>query len=482
MTSYLLRSLTSQKASETRIQRGNAALALLPLCVSLLLSQAAQGETPQACIQQAAEADRTTIAAKPEHVHWGYLSRSLPPVVTVQSGQIVTIETLTHHAGDDHARMIEGDPGAESVYAWSETTKGVDRRGAGPVDGSLYGRGAGEGLGVHILTGPVYVCGARPGDVLEVQIMDVRPRPSGNPAFDGFSYGSNVAAAWGFHYEDLIETPRPREVVTIYEVESTGRRDWARAVYRYRWTPQTDPFGVTHETIDYPGVIVDHATTERNFATLEGIRVPLRMHFGFLGLAPAEAEVVDSVPPSYNGGNIDDWRAGAGSSLYLPVAVDGALFSVGDPHAAQGDSELSGTAIEMSLTGTFKFVLHRGDTQQGTILEGLSYPLLETDEAWVVHGFSYPNYLRDLGADAQQAIFAKSSLDAAMRDAFRKLRHFLMTVHGLSEDEAISLLSVAADFGVTQVVDGNWGVQATLRKSMFPARAEPVVSGDPAAH
>jgi acetamidase/formamidase len=394
-------------------------------------------------------------------------------VLAVESGEVVTIETLTHHAGDDHARMIKGDPGAESVYAWSEESKSVDRRGAGPVDASLYGRGAGEGLGVHILTGPIYVCGARPGDVLEVQIMDVRPRPSGNPVFEGFSYGSNAAAAWGFHYQDLIEEPRPREVVTIYEVDSTGRRDWARAVYQFRWTPQTDPFGVVHEVIDYPGVIVDHSTTEKDFATLEGIRVPLRMHFGFLGLAPSEAELVDSVPPSYTGGNIDDWRAGSGSTLYLPVAVEGALFSVGDPHAAQGDSELSGTAIEMSLTGTFRFVLHRRDAHKGTIVEGLSYPLLETDDAWIVHGFSYPNYLRDLGEDAQQAIFKASSLDAAMRDAFRKMRHFLMTVHGLSEDEAISLLSVAVDFGVTQVVDGNWGVQATLKKAMFPALAEP---------
>lgn len=452
-----------------------AAVIAIPLAVLLLssarpASAAPPASWPVACEQPVSRAHSTHLAANADNVHWGYYSRSLAPVLTVQSGAIVTIDTLTHHAGDDHARMIAGDADAESVFAWSPSGKRIDRRGAGPMDASAFGRGAGEGQGVHILTGPVFVCGARPGDVLEVQILDVRPRPAASPEFRGRTFGSNAAAWWGFHYQDLIEAPKPREVITIYDIDSTGRRNWARAVYSFRWTPQTDPSGVVHETIDYPGVIVDHSTTQRDFDTLAGIRVPLRLHFGSMGVAPAEADMVDSVPPSYTGGNIDDWRAGSGATIYLPVAVDGALFSVGDPHASQGDSELSGTAIETSLTGTFKLVLHRGDALQGTLVEGLDYPLLETGDAWVVHGFSFPNYLQALGADAQKAIYGESSLDAAMRDAFRKMRHFLMTVHGLSEDEAISLLSVAVDFGVTQVVDGNWGVHATLPKAIFPAR------------
>jgi acetamidase/formamidase len=84
-----------------------------------------------------------------------------------------------------------------------------------------------------------------------------------------------------------------------------------------------------------------------------------------------------------------------------------------------------------------------------------------------VHGFSFPNYLADLGVNAQSEIYQKSSVDLALRDAFRKMRHFLMTTQGLSEDEAISLLSVGVDFGVTQVVDGNWGVHAIIKKSLF---------------
>ena len=100
-------------------------------------------------------------------------------------------------------------------------------------------------------------------------------------------------------------------------------------------------------------------------------------------------------------------------------------------------------------------------------MENLNYPLLETKDEFVVHGFSFPNYLADLGAKAQSEIYSKSSVDLAMRDAFRKMRHFLMTTQALTEDEAVSLMSIAVDFGVTKVVDGNWGVHALVKKALF---------------
>ena len=411
------------------------------------------------------------VPATAATVHWGYFSRSLKPVLTVASGDFVTIETLTHHAYDDHLRMIEGDPGAESVFLWTKEVKNVDRRGAGPIDASVHGRGAGEGFGVHICTGPVFVHNAKPGDVLEVRIIDVRPRRCRNPAFEGRAFGSNAAAWWGFHYNDLLTDPKPREVITIYEIDAAESRNWARAVYNYRWVPQTDPFGVVHRVIDYPGVPVDRALVEERHGILRDVRVPIRPHFGVMAVAPKEAELVDTVPPGYFGGNIDDWRIGKGAVMYYPVAVPGALFSVGDPHASQGDSELCGTAIECSLTGTFQLVLHEQDSLAGTPLAGLDHPLLETRDEWVVHGFSVANYLAERGENAQTEIFGKSSLDAAMRDAFRKMRHFLMATKGLTEDEAISLMSVAVDFGVTQVVDANWGVHAILKKAIFAGEA-----------
>jgi len=432
---------------------------------ALVSSAAATFSTLGASSQAQAqtEAMRSTLnhyhlPATDKTVHWGYFSKNLPPFIEVMSGDFVTIETLTHHAYDDFERMIKGDPGAESVFYWDKTRKGVDRRGAGPMHASLFGRGAGEGLGVHICTGPVAVQGAEPGDILEVRIIDVNPRPCANPQFPGKSFGSHAAAWWGFHYNDMIEEPKPREVITIYEIDTTGERDWARALYNFRWVPQTDPAGVLHKTIDYPGVPVDHSLVQENWGVLKHVRVPIRPHFGVLGLAPREANLVDSIPPSYTGGNIDDWRIGKGAIMYYPVAVPKALLSVGDPHAGQGDSELCGTAIECSLTGTFQLILHKQSTLKGTPLENLSYPLLETPTEYVLHGFSFPNYLADLGAKAQSEIYTKSSVDLAMRDAFRKMRHFLMTTHGLTEDEAVSLMSVGVDFGVTQVVDGNWGV------------------------
>ena len=261
--------------------------------------------------------------------------------------------------------MIKGDPGAESVYLWTKEKKGVNRRGAGPVDGKLLGRGSGEGFGVHICTGPGLRARRRarrhPGSAHHGR----EAAALREPAYAGKAFGSTAAAWWGFHYKDLITEPKPREVITIFEIDATGQRNWAKAVYNFQWTPQTDPFGVVHKTIDYPGVPVDHSTIKENHGILKNVRIPIRPHFGVIGVAPKEADYVDSIPPSYFGGNIDNWRIGKGATMYYPVAVPGALLSVGDPHASQGDSELCGTAIECSLTGTFQLIVHKRATLGG---------------------------------------------------------------------------------------------------------------------
>ncbi|MEB3733079.1 acetamidase/formamidase family protein [Halopseudomonas pachastrellae] len=125
-------------------------------------------------------------------------------------------------------------------------------------------------------------------------------------------------------------------MVTVYEVHQHTQPPHAKAVYSFRWTPQTDPFGVVHPTIDYPGVPVDHSTIDKQFGVLAKAQIPVRPHFGVMAVAPRESGMVDSIPPSYFGGNMDNWRAGKGAHLFLPVSVAGALFSVGDPHASQG--------------------------------------------------------------------------------------------------------------------------------------------------
>jgi acetamidase/formamidase len=381
--------------------------------------------------------------------------------------------------------MVEGDPGAESVYDWTADHKAVDRRGAGPMKASIYGRGPGEGFGVHICTGPIAVRGAEPGDVLEIEVMAILPRPSAHPDHAGRSFGSNAATFWGLQYEDLLTEPKAREVVTIYEVDhgadfrserfreggDSDRCACARALYSYRWTPQTDPSGVVHARMDYPGVRVDPATVERRYDVLQGVEIPVRPHFGVIGLAPNTAGLVDSVPPLKTGGNIDNWRLGPGAKLYLPVEVAGALLSIGDPHASQGDGEFCGTALECSLTGVFRLTRHAKAALPGRLID-LDFPLIETPEAWVVLGFSHPDYLNELGKTAQSAVYTHSTLDGAVQNAFRQARRFLMSAYGLTEDEAISLLSVGVDFGVTQVVNGNKGAHAIIKKSLFdrPAR------------
>ena len=407
------------------------------------------------------------IPANDKTVHWGYFSQNLPPVAVVNSGDTVTIETLTQHASDDHDKMIAGDPGAESIFRWTTDEKAVDRRGAGPMDASIYGRGAGEGFGVHIMTGPIAVTGAMPGDVVEIGIRDIFPRRSAHPDFAGRCFGSNAAAWWGLHYQELMTEPKQREVITIYECMFDAAPPFAKALYSFRWTPQTDPFGRVLPTIDYPGIPVDHATVTKVHDILDGVTIPLRPHFGVIGCAPREAGLIDSVPPAYFGGNLDNWRLAKGAKIFLPVSVPGALISVGDPHATQGDSELDGTAIECSLTGVFDIVLHKKTGLGGGPLADLAYPLIETENEWILFGFSHPDYLAELGAKAQSAVYRSSSLDLAIKDAFRKVRRFLMVTRGLSEDEAISLISVAVDFGVSQVVDGNWAVHAILPKSLF---------------
>ncbi len=435
-------------------------------------------DRPLALESDASGATRHYLAANRSTVHWGYFSRHIAPVLEVASGDIVTVETLTQHGGDDYERMVAGDPGAESVYEWTADHKAVDRRGAGPMKASIYGRGPGEGFGVHICTGPIAVRGAEPGDVLEIEVMAILPRPSAHANHAGKSFGSNAATFWGMQYDDLLTEPKAREVVTIYEVDRPGQAGGfqegasggpcacAHALYSYRWTPQTDPAGVVHARMDYPGVRVDPTTVERRYDILQGVEIPVRPHFGVIGLAPNTAGLVDSVPPLKTGGNIDNWRLGPGAKLYLPVEVAGALLSIGDPHASQGDGELCGTALECSLTGVFRLTRHPKASLPGRLID-LDFPLIETPDAWVVLGFSHPDYLNELGKTAQSTVYSHSTLDAAVQNAFRQARRFLMSAYRLTEDEAISLLSVGVDFGVTQVVNGNKGAHAIIRKSLF---------------
>ena len=203
-------------------------------------------------------------------------------------------------------------------------------------------------------------------------------------------------------------------------------------------------------------------------------KVPLRPHLGTLAVMPNNtANYIDedapgganTIPPSRFGGNVDDWRIGKGGTMFYTVEVPGAMVVVGDTHAAQGDSELAGTAMETSMTTKLRITLHK-KAELPAKVQDLTFPLLETADQYVVHGFAYANYLDEL-EDASTIFQEGATLDRAMADCFIKTRNWLMDVMGLIEEETIALMSTSVDFAVTQVVDGNWGVHADIPKWVF---------------
>lgn len=153
-----------------------------------------------------------------------------------------------------------------------------------------------------------------------------------------------------------------------------------------------------------------------------------------------------------SGGNLDNKRIGIGTTMYYPVEVVGALLSMGDAHAAQGDSELDGTGIETSITGKFKItVVKAANFTSGQ--EVVDFPLGETDDEWIVHGFTETDYLETFFANPGD-IYGASSTDKAMMNAFTQTRKFVMAQYGLTEREATTVITQGVNFGFTQLVDG----------------------------
>ena len=334
-----------------------------------------------------------TLNATPETVHWGYFDPSIRPALRIKSGDLVSAEAITHHAGDAPDLMMD-----EAVTRIFTEIPEDDRN-----------------PGVHIMTGPIFVEDAKPGDVLEVRYLRMVPRNA---------YGSNLAANWGYLYKDFGE----KERVTIYELDQNTHT--ASALYAYDFEGK----------YLIPGTITHCPECDRQPA-LSGVRVTARPHLGTAGVAPAVDGRVSTIPPGAHGGNIDNWRIGAGATMYYPVQVEGGLFSIGDPHVSQGDGEISGTAIESSLNVLMQIVLRKDFVAPG--------PLLETPKWWIVHGFH-------------------EDLNVAMKDASLNMLTLLSDHVGLSRNDAYSLMSVASDFGVTQVVDGKQGCHVRIPRDIFP--------------
>ncbi|UTI65257.1 acetamidase/formamidase family protein [Paraconexibacter antarcticus] len=218
--------------------------------------------------------------------------------------------------------------------------------------------------------------------------------------------------------------------MTIFELDTEALL--GRARFAYEWT--TTPLA------DQPGTIVLPGSVDR-VPALDGVVVPLRPHFGTMGVAPSAPERVSSVPPGDDGGNLDNWRIGAGGRISYPGQVPGALLSVGDPHVSQGDGEVSGTALGASLNGLIRLTIRRD--------LAFTAPVLETGAELLIHGFG-------------------DTLDEAMKAAALRVLDVLRRVFGLTRFDAYAFMSVAVDFTVTQVVDQRQGVHGRIDKRCFP--------------
>ena len=315
-------------------------------------------------------AEHHYLAANPETVKLGFWDGALSPVLTIRSGDRVTVDTLSGELPDL--------PDAATGFALLPEHRAV-------LDA------APRGPGPHLLTGPIAIEGARAGDVLEVRVQEIKLR-----------------------------------------------QDWG-------WNLQLPLLGTLPE--DFPHLRRIHVPIDRAMGTTRmpwGQDLAIAPFFGNFGTAPpGDWGRLSSKEPRAFGGNMDNKELGAGTTVYFPVFADGALFSVGDGHALQGDGEVCLTAIETALQGTFEFHL-RTDMS-------LSLPRAETADAWISMGFD-------------------EDLDDAAKIALREMISLIREKCGLSAQDAYTLCSIAADLRVTQTVDGNKGIHCMLAKSNMPHR------------
>ena len=332
-----------------------------------------------AIVAAAAAADAATprvhrLEATPSTVAYGYYWSEAPPALRIASGDVIDVDTLLTNTPEGLAKAGVADNRIQGSLKEIVSQVTGDRRGPGG----------------HILTGPVFVEGAEPGDVLEVRIQSIEL---------AIDYGYNGCK--GF----LPENCEPNTPVRIIPLD------------RQRMTAQFAP----------------------------GIVIPLRPFFGSMGVAPApEAGRVSSNPPGRHAGNLDNRELVAGSTLYIPVFARGALFEVGDGHAAQGDGEVDQTAIETSLRARLQLTV-RKDIK-------LTWPRAETQTDYI-------------------SMATDPDLLVATRTAIQEMVDFLVTAKHLTPQEAYQLVSIAGNVAITQLVDKpNVGVHVRLPKSIFGVR------------
>jgi acetamidase/formamidase len=342
------------------------------------------------------------VPSRPDTVTWGWILVDKPPVITIKSGDTVRIDTISHHGATqaDHPVPFLGQFGV----APSEVLQDV-------IDfwSTRANQLTGPGRGPHVVTGPIYIDGAQPGDMLEIQILDVELR---------VPYGINNTGPTG----GVLAQSYPGTLLTD-PIPSGERKLIRTAKVRGR---EVALFG--------PDINVEIGP----FMGTMGVAPPLPIPG-----PPVGAPLQSSRPPGVFGGNLDLKDLTAGSTLYLPVFHDGARFYTGDGHSVQGDGEVDGTAIEHSLTPTLRFVLHKN--------RPISAPRAETQTDYIVMGIDV-------------------DLDRAARMAVQESVDFLVAEKGLTPGDAYALASVAANYHIAEAVNLTQVVVGKIPKRIFDRR------------
>lgn len=377
------------------------------------------------------------LASTPGDVLWGYVPTvHAAPVLSIRSGQTVTIDALSHEGilEDQGRNPLEyfgalGVPESSILEDAVSIAAGYDRT---PRNF--------DADGPHIVTGPVAVEGAEPGDVLKIETLEAVPR---------VPYGvvSSRHGKGGLAVQPDVQPPAGISLEEIMPPVDTDNR----------------ASGIPS---DYGNVSVFTAIEDGKGVMTSGdmtVRFPLRPFLGMMGVAFAESDGLtspeaNSVPPTLGGGNIDIRHLGVGSTFYLPVKADGALFYVGDPHMGMGDGEVALTAMEGSLRGTFRLTVCKPGSGDAPSV-AYTYPFGETSDAWIPIGLSDPDGLAGGGVSGD--------LNVAMRRAVINALDFLQNDRGMDRAIAYAYLSAAADFAVSQVVDRTVGVHGLIRKADF---------------
>ncbi len=297
--------------------------------------------------------------------------------------------------------------------------------------------------GPHVVTGPIFVEGAQPGDVLKkIETLQAVPR---------VPYGV-VSSRHGKGALALKPDGTAPAGITIEEVMPPVATDGR---------PKKDPPMQYGNVSTFTAVEDGHGVMSYGDAR---VRFPLSPFMGMMGVAFSQdrdltAPTANSIPPTLGGGNIDIRLLGEGSTLYLPVFAEGALFYVGDPHMAMGDGEVALTAMEGSLRGTYRLTVCKPGSGDAPPSVAYSYPFAETADSWVPIGLSDPD-----GSIGGQ----DSDLGVAMRRAVINALDFLETDQGMDRATAYAYLSAASNFTVSQVVDRTvGGVHGEIVKSHF---------------